>query len=54
MATGAILMAVADLVGRSIIAPLELPACVVTAVLGAPFFMLLMRPPASRKTSVSG
>ena len=53
MATGAILMAVADLVGRSIIAPLELPAGVVTAVLGAPFFMLLMRPPASRKTSVS-
>ncbi|MBD9389780.1 iron chelate uptake ABC transporter family permease subunit [Agrobacterium sp. AGB01] len=38
MATGAILMAVADLVGRSIIAPLELPAGVVTAVLGAPFF----------------
>lgn len=31
-------MAVADLVGRSIIAPLELPAGVVTAVLGAPFF----------------
>jgi iron complex transport system permease protein len=53
MATGAILMAVADLVGRSIIAPLELPAGVVTAVLGAPFFMLLMRPPALRKTSVS-
>lgn len=53
MATGAIFMAVADLVGRSIIAPLELPAGVVTAVLGAPFFMLLMRPPASRKTSVS-
>ncbi|WP_313614633.1 iron ABC transporter permease [Agrobacterium sp.] len=53
MAIGAILMATADLVGRSIIAPLELPAGIITAVVGAPFFMLLMRPPASRKTSVS-
>ena len=51
MATGALLMAFADLVGRSIIAPFELPAGSITAVIGAPAFVLVLhsrkRKPAS-------
>lgn len=44
MVVGALLMAFADLAGRSIIVPLELPAGIVTAVIGAPIFMFLLRP----------
>lgn len=39
---GAILVAVADMLGRSIIAPRELPAGIVTALVGAPVFALLL------------
>ncbi|OOG71227.1 iron ABC transporter permease [Sinorhizobium sp. A49] len=42
MALGAILVVIADMVGRSIIAPRELPAGIVTALVGAPVFALLM------------
>jgi iron complex transport system permease protein len=40
---GAILLMLADACSRYIIAPSELPIGVVTAVLGAPFFLSLLR-----------
>lgn len=43
MAIGAIALALADTVGRSIIAPLELPAGIITAIIGAPAFTVLLR-----------
>lgn len=39
---GAVLVMGADLVGRTIIAPAQLPAGILTALLGAPFFAFLM------------
>lgn len=42
-ALGALLAVVADLLGRSVIAPREIPLGLVTAVLGAPLFLLLLR-----------
>lgn len=50
MTIGALLMALADLVGRSIITPLELPAGIIAAVIGAPMFMVLLRSGSHRKT----
>jgi iron complex transport system permease protein len=40
---GAMLLTAADLVARTVIAPAELPIGVVTALLGAPFFLWLLR-----------
>lgn len=40
---GATLLVLADLVARTVIAPQELPVGVVTALLGAPFFLFLLR-----------
>jgi iron complex transport system permease protein len=39
---GALLVVAADLVGRTVIAPVELPAGLVTAAIGAPFFIALL------------
>lgn len=39
---GAVFMVAVDLLGRTLVAPEELPVGVVTAVLGAPAFLLLM------------
>lgn len=39
---GAILVIVADLVGRTLFAPLEIPAGVFTASIGAPYFIYLL------------
>ncbi|NRP20550.1 Iron(3+)-hydroxamate import system permease protein FhuB [Ensifer adhaerens] len=39
---GAVLVVVADMLGRSVIAPRELPAGIVTALVGAPVFALLL------------
>lgn len=39
---GAILLTLADLISRTIVAPAELPVGVVTAILGAPFFIWLI------------
>lgn len=39
---GGVIVAAADLVGRTALSPTELPAGVVTAVLGAPFFVYLL------------
>lgn len=40
--TGALLLLLADTLGRSVIAPAQLPAGLVTALMGAPFFGWLM------------
>ncbi|UYO35108.1 iron ABC transporter permease [Bacillus zhangzhouensis] len=40
---GAILLLSADTLGRTIIAPVEIPAGILTAVLGAPYFLYLLR-----------
>ncbi len=40
---GAALMVAADLAARSVAAPAELPAGIVTALIGAPFFLWLLR-----------
>lgn len=40
---GAIFLVFADLIARTVIAPQELPLGVITALVGAPFFILLLR-----------
>ena len=40
---GAILLVIADCLARVVIAPAELPVGIITAVLGAPFFISLLR-----------
>lgn len=45
---GGIFLVWADLIARTIVAPVELPVGVVTAFLGAPFFMYLLRTRKSR------
>jgi iron complex transport system permease protein len=39
---GALIVVAADLVGRTIFAPIELPVGLITAVIGAPFFLGLL------------
>jgi iron complex transport system permease protein len=39
---GAILLPLADLIARTVVAPIELPIGLVTALLGAPFFLYLL------------
>ena len=39
---GAILMILSDLAGRTLLAPLEIPVGVLTSIIGAPFFMMLI------------
>ena len=46
---GAAFMVLADLVARTVVAPAELPIGVVTAMIGAPFFVLVLRT-SSRET----
>ncbi len=41
--TGAIFMIITDLIARTILSPAEIPIGVITAVLGAPFFLYLLR-----------
>lgn len=43
MIWGAIFMVCADAVGRTILAPSELPVGVITAFIGAPFFLFILR-----------
>jgi iron complex transport system permease protein len=39
---GAVLMLIADLIARTILSPLELPLGIVTALIGAPYFLWLL------------
>jgi iron complex transport system permease protein len=50
MLGGAAFLVLADLVARTVQAPSEIPIGVVTAVVGAPFFLLVLR---SRRTRES-
>lgn len=40
--TGSLIVVLSDLVGRTIVAPIEVPAGVVTAAIGAPYFLYLL------------
>lgn len=40
---GGILLCIADLIGKSIVSPMELPAGIITAIIGAPYFLFLLR-----------
>jgi iron complex transport system permease protein len=40
---GGVLLCISDLIGKSIISPAELPAGIITAVIGAPYFLYLLR-----------
>ncbi|WP_369792472.1 iron chelate uptake ABC transporter family permease subunit [Thermoactinomyces sp. Gus2-1] len=39
---GAVFVMVADMIGRTVMAPAEIPAGVFTAVIGAPYFIYLL------------
>jgi iron complex transport system permease protein len=41
-ATGAMLLTASDLLGRRLLAPTELPVGIITAILGAPYLLLLL------------
>ncbi len=41
--SGGALLCVADLISRSVLPPMELPAGIVTAIIGAPYFLYLLR-----------
>ena len=40
--TGAAIVVIADLLGRSILAPIEIPCGIITALIGAPYFVYLL------------
>lgn len=40
---GGSLLCIADLIGKSILSPTEIPAGIITAVIGAPYFLFLLR-----------
>lgn len=40
---GGVLLCIADLIGKSVLSPMELPAGIITAVIGAPYFLYLLR-----------
>ncbi len=40
---GGALLCIADLIGRSMLAPMELPSGVITAIIGSPYFLYLLR-----------
>jgi iron complex transport system permease protein len=40
---GGALLCIADLLGRSLLAPMELPSGIVTAIIGSPYFLYLLR-----------
>jgi iron complex transport system permease protein len=40
---GGVVLCIADLLGKSMLAPMELPAGIITAIIGAPYFLYLLR-----------
>lgn len=50
LVSGAVFLVVVDIGARTVIAPAELPLGVVTAFLGAPFFLVILRTTRSRGT----
>jgi iron complex transport system permease protein len=49
--TGAVLVTAADLAGRALFAPVQLPAGIVTAIIGVPVFVYLLWSAAARQNS---
>jgi iron complex transport system permease protein len=47
--TGAAFLIVCDTVARTILSPVEIPVGVITAMLGGPFFLWLLRGPVARR-----
>jgi len=41
--SGAIFLILADIIARTVLAPAEVPIGVITAIVGAPFFLYLLR-----------
>ena len=41
--SGAVFLILADLVARTVLAPMEIPVGVITAICGAPFFLYILR-----------
>ncbi len=39
---GALLLLIADMIARTLVAPMDMPVGIVTAILGAPFFIWLL------------
>ena len=39
---GANLLVISDIIGRTIISPMEIPVGIVTAIIGAPYFLYLL------------
>jgi len=48
--TGAAFLIVCDTVARTVLAPVEIPVGVITAMLGGPFFLWLLRGPVARRS----
>jgi iron complex transport system permease protein len=40
---GGILLCLADLIGKSMMQPVEIPSGIVTAIIGSPYFLYLLR-----------
>jgi iron complex transport system permease protein len=40
---GGAFLCLADLIGRSVMSPMEVPSGIVTAIIGAPYFLYLLR-----------
>jgi iron complex transport system permease protein len=40
---GGILLCMADLIGRTIMQPVEIPSGILTAIIGSPYFLYLLR-----------
>jgi iron complex transport system permease protein len=40
---GGILLCLADTIGRSMIQPVEIPSGIITAIIGSPYFLYLLR-----------
>ena len=43
MVLGAVVLVIADTIGRTLFAPLDLPAGIIMAMVGGPYFLYLMR-----------
>jgi iron complex transport system permease protein len=40
---GGTLLCMADLIGKSVISPVEIPSGILTAIIGSPYFLYLLR-----------
>jgi iron complex transport system permease protein len=40
---GGVFLCIADLIGRSLLPPMEIPSGIITALVGSPYFLYLLR-----------